>query len=130
MKLTKNQKELKKKIDMDVKMIFVIRQDLKMGTGKKCSQIGHNTIGLYKKLIKNIKLLDAWESTGQKKIVTKVKTEKEIYNLKIKAEKLNVINHVTYDAGKTQIKSGSLTVIGFIAEGKKLNSFTKNLKLL
>ena len=73
MKLTKQQKDLKKKIEMDVKMLFVIRQELKMGTGKKCAQVGHNTLGLYKELLKDkhSKLLDAWESTGQKKLLQK-----------------------------------------------------------
>ena len=132
MKLTKEQKELKKQIDMDIKMLFVIQQSLKMGTGKKCAQVGHCTIGLYDELLKkkNKNILDAWKNTGQKKITTKVKTEKEMGDLRIKAEKLGVINYTVHDAGKTQVKAGSSTVIGFVGPSKKLNSFTKNLKLL
>ena len=132
MKLTKEQKELKKAIDLDVKMLFVIQQSLKMGTGKKCAQVSHCTIGLYDELLKkgNKKLLEAWKKTGQKKITTKVKTEKDMGDLRVKAEKLGVIHYTVQDAGKTQVKAGSTTVIGFVGPSKKLNSFTKHLKLL
>lgn len=132
MKLNQKQKELKKQIEMDVKMIFVIRTELKMGKGKIASQVGHCAIMLYKELLKknNKNLLDAFENTGSKKIVTKLKTEKELNFLKKQAEKLNIINCTVQDAGKTQIACGSVTVIGFVGPAKLLNSFTKNLKLV
>lgn len=132
MKLNKNQKELLKALKMDVKMLFVVRQELKMGKGKVAAQVGHCTIGLYKELLKkdNNNLLKAWENTGQKKIVTKIKTEKEMGDLRVKAEKFGVIYHVVRDAGKTQIAEGSQTVIGFVGLSNKLNQFTKHLKLM
>ena len=79
MKLTKHQRELKKQFDMNVKMLFVVRMDLKMQKGKTAAQVGHCTLGLYKQLLKkgNETLLEAWENTGSKKIVTKIKTEKK-----------------------------------------------------
>ena len=132
MKLTKNQRELKKQIDMNVKMLFIVRQDLKMQKGKIAAQVGHCTIGLYKQLMKrgNEELLEAWENTGSKKIVTKIKTEKEMMKIKLKAEDLGVITHIVVDAGKTQVAQNSKTVVGFIGESNKLNQFTKNLKLM
>ena len=132
MKLNKKQKQLLKDLKMDVKMLFVCNMSLKMGKGKVASQVGHCTIGLYKELLKkrNEKLLEAWENTGQKKIVTKIKTEKEMGDLRVKAEKLDIIYYIVKDAGKTQIAEGSQTVLGFIGLSNKLNQFTKHLKLM
>jgi PTH2 family peptidyl-tRNA hydrolase len=132
MKLNKKQKELLKSLKMDVKMLFVCNMSLKMGKGKVAAQVGHCTIDLYKELLKkgNNNLLEAWENTGSKKIVTKVKTEKEMGDLRVKAENLGIIYHIVTDAGKTQIAEGSQTVLGFVGPSNKLNQFTKHLKLM
>jgi PTH2 family peptidyl-tRNA hydrolase len=131
MKLTSKQKQLKKNLDMDVKMIFCVRTDLNMGKGKIGSQIGHCAIILYKDLLKsNNKLLDVWENTGSKKIVVKVQSSKEMYKIKDFADNFNIPNNVITDAGKTQIESGSQTILGIFGESKYLNQFTRHLKLM
>jgi hypothetical protein len=66
----------------DFKMVFVVRMDLKMGLGKMAAQVGHATLGAYKRL-SQLSDKDAvaehalfeWTETGQKKIVVKVNTE-------------------------------------------------------
>ena len=117
----------------DVKMFFAVRKDLKMGKGKMAAQVGHCTLALYKQLIGNKKyktMLEDWENRGSKKVVAKVKNEKEMMNLRKQAQIHGVMYSIICDAGKTQIEAGSQTVIGFIGYENKIKQFTGNLKLM
>lgn len=68
--------------DEDYKMVFVVRMDLKMGLGKMAAQVGHATLGAYKRLnmlsekdsVAEHAMFE-WTETGQKKVVVKVNTE-------------------------------------------------------
>lgn len=119
--------------NMNLKLIYCVRTDLKMQKGKMMSQVCHATIGIYEENLikKNKKVLDEWKKSGQAKIVLKIKTGHEMIKLKEKAEELNLITHIVTDAGKTQIASGSNTVlaIGPYYENK-LNMITGHLKLM
>lgn len=130
MKLNKNQKKIMKDLDLNLKMVFIINQELKMGTGKKCAQVGHCTLGLYKKSIKNEEeLINSWENTGCKKIVLKIKTESQMNKIQDNANKFNLTTHIVTDAGKTQVAAGSKTVLGIFGESKYINQFVSHLKL-
>jgi peptidyl-tRNA hydrolase len=132
MKMNKAQKELMKQLKRDIKMVFFVRRDLKMGKGKIGSQCAHASIGLYKKLLKNKNnnLLEHWENTGSKKIVLKVDNEKNFGDILVYCDKNNILNHTIIDAGKTQIAANSKTVLVIIEENKKLNNLTRNYKLM
>ena len=131
MKLTKKQKEMKKSIDKDVKMVFCVNMDLKMQKGKAAAQVAHAAIKLYKQLLKsNNKLLDDWETTGTKKITLKIKNVKELHDIELKCEKLEVPCATIIDAGKTQIAAGSETIIALFGDSKTINQITGQLKLL
>ena len=61
----------------DFKMVFLVRQDLKMKAGKIATQVAHAAIGLYDDItfgndIYKKEALDFWVNYGQKKIVLKV----------------------------------------------------------
>lgn len=69
----------------DVKMVLVVREDLKMGKGKIGAQCGHATLGAYKQTDKYAKdseywkkVLNNWSWEGQKKICVKVNSEQEL----------------------------------------------------
>lgn len=131
MKLNNEQKMLMKAINRDIKMVFFVRQDLKMGKGKIGSQCGHASIGLYKKLLKNKDdLLNDWEISGSKKIVLKVKSENDFGNIIKYCEINNILYHQVIDAGKTQIEKNSKTIISVINENKKLHNLIYKYKLL
>jgi len=131
MKMNKNQKELMKMLKRDIKMVFFVRRDLKMGKGKIGSQCAHGSIGLYKKLLKNKNnLLDHWEKSGSKKIVLKVDNESAFGDILVYCEKHNILNHTVVDAGRTQIEANSKTVLCLIEESKKLNNLTRKYKLM
>ena len=129
--MNKNQKELMKMLKRDIKMVFFVRRDLKMGKGKIGSQCAHASIGLYKKLLKNKNnLLDHWEKSGSKKIVLKVDNEKHFGDILVYCEKHNILNHTVIDAGRTQIEANSQTVLVIIEENKKLINLTRKYKLM
>ncbi len=129
--MNKNQKEMMKMLKRDIKMVFFVRRDLKMGKGKIGSQCGHASIGLYKKLLKNKNnLLNDWEQSGSKKIVLKVDNEKHFGDILVYCEKHNILNHTVIDAGRTQIEANSQTVLVIIEENKKLINLTRKYKLM
>lgn len=129
--MNKAQKEMMKMLKRDIKMVFFVRRDLKMGKGKIGSQCAHASIGLYKKLLKNKNnLLDDWEQSGSKKIVLKVDNESVFGDVLVYCEKNNILNHTVIDAGRTQIEANSKTVLCIIDESKKLNNLTRKYKLM
>lgn len=111
-----------------------------MGKGKICAQVGHAVIGAYLQIEDQARFddrsknrLSNWESCGTPKIVVKAESEKQLLNIKQKLEQLN-ININTYlvtDAGHTQIKAGSKTVLGIgPAFPEEIDPITQHLKLL
>ena len=62
----------------ELKMVLVVRNDLKMGKGKAAAQCSHATLGCYKKATKYPRILRGWEYMGQAKVALKVETEAEL----------------------------------------------------
>ncbi|KAG8067966.1 hypothetical protein GUJ93_ZPchr0005g14274 [Zizania palustris] len=116
----------------ELKMVLVVRQDLKMGTGKIASQCAHAATGLYAELLaSNRGLLRQWEQFGQAKIVLTCKNQQEMNRLKESAEHRGIPTFVVADAGRTQVLSGSKTVLA-VGPGRKadIDSVTGKLRLL
>ena len=62
----------------DLKMVFLVRQDLKMGAGKIAAQVAHAAIGLYDDILEEENIyqknaLNSWFNFGQKNLRTKDK---------------------------------------------------------
>ena len=114
-----------------VKLILVVNSDLKMGKGKVAAQVGHAAVSATLKSGEyNPTLLDSWLKSGQKKVCVKTNYE-EIIQLSTKAQSDNIQVVKITDAGKTQVPSGSLTVVAFGPdEESKLEALTGHLKLL
>lgn len=116
----------------DMKFVIVVRQDLKMGKGKIAAQCSHAAVAAYKQLSKRKPdLLKEWESAGQTKVVVKCTTEEELLALYDHARILELTTSLIHDAGRTQIMSGSRTVLG-VGPGREelVNKVTGHLKLL
>lgn len=58
--------------DDEVKLVLIVRNDLKMGKGKAAAQCSHATLAAYKQALKYPDLLEVWEDNGQPKITLKV----------------------------------------------------------
>ncbi|KAG9023556.1 hypothetical protein FRB95_012912 [Tulasnella sp. JGI-2019a] len=116
----------------ECKLVLVVRSDLGMTKGKIAAQCGHATLACYKALEKtNPALLKHWEHIGQAKVALRCDSEDELLLLQATAQSLNLCARVIRDAGRTQIASGSQTVLG-IGPGpvKLINQVTGKLKLL
>ncbi|PNS15687.1 peptidyl-tRNA hydrolase [Sphaceloma murrayae] len=116
------------------KLVLVVRTDLGMTKGKIAAQCGHATLACYKALAENSNastILQRWERYGQAKIAVQVKSEEELHILQAQAMSLGVCAKIIHDAGRTQIASGSATVLGVgPAPESMVNQITGALKLL
>ncbi|KAG6608093.1 peptidyl-tRNA hydrolase 2, mitochondrial isoform X1 [Cucurbita pepo subsp. pepo] len=118
--------------DQELKLVLVVRQDLKMGSGKIASQCAHAATGLYAQLMQSHRnLLRQWELCGQPKIVVTCKNQQEMNKLKDAAENVGLPTFVVADAGRTQVSAGSKTVLA-IGPGPKefIDAVTGKLRLL
>ncbi|WRX35192.1 Peptidyl-tRNA hydrolase [Theobroma cacao] len=118
--------------DQYLKMVLVVRQDLKMKSGKIASQCAHAATGMYAELMKSDRsLLRQWEDCGQPKIVVTCRNQQEMNKLREAAENIGLPTFVVADAGRTQVSAGSKTVLA-IGPGPKVavDSVTGKLNLL
>ena len=105
---------------------------MKMGKGKMAVQASHASIGAYvlcrKKTPETVK---AWVNEGMKKVVVKVNSQDEILAVKKEADKQKITTALIKDAGRTEIKAGTITALGIGPEKEeKIDKVTGKLKLL
>ncbi len=110
------------------KQVLVVRKDLKMGIGKLISHACHASLDAA--LMTDEKILNDWRNEGAKKIVVKVKSLKELQDLEKKVKKEKIVHSLIKDAGLTQLKKGTITVLGIgPAKEKIVDKITGKLKL-
>ncbi|XP_013420113.1 probable peptidyl-tRNA hydrolase 2 [Lingula anatina] len=116
------------------KMVFVVNSELNMGVGKVAAQVAHAALGIHRLILDNQQkfgeMLLHWEQYGETKIVLKGTNKEELIALAVKAEALGLPNYIVQDAGRTQIASGSVTVLGIFGKIKDIDQVTGQLKLL
>ena len=101
------------KVAEESKMVIVMRNDLKMSKGKIAAQAAHAAVNCaFASKKKDPKNFDKWMSEGQKKVVVKVNSEKELFEIKSIADSAGLINSVITDAGRTEIAPGTVTCLG------------------
>ncbi|AMD22648.1 HHL122Cp [Eremothecium sinecaudum] len=121
----------------EVRMALVIRQDLPMTKGKIAAQCCHSALATYRLMAENPErssynpeLLSRWLHGGQAKITLKCPDKTVMDELYAKAMAYNVNCYITHDAGRTQITSGTATVLGLGPAPKAvLDEITGSLKL-
>ncbi|KAF2497670.1 PTH2-domain-containing protein [Lophium mytilinum] len=121
-------------IKEECKLVLVVRTDLGMTKGKIGAQCGHATLACYKYFLRNSPdspILRNWERYGQTKVAVQVKSEEELEILQAQAMSLGLCAQIIHDAGRTQIASGSATVLGIGPAPKSVvDQVTGGLKLL
>lgn len=117
---------------MEFKQVIVVRKDLRMGTGKIASQVGHAAVlGTEESRKLNKLWLRSWLNEGQPKIVVKVNSLEELLQVQRDAEELRIPSVMVQDRGLTQIPTGTLTCIGIgPAPSDIIDKVTSELKLL
>jgi len=113
------------------KMVLVVRTDVGMGKGKAAAQCAHAAVMCYKKALREApEMVDRWEGMGVTKVCVKVDSEEQLLNLATHAREAGVVFGVVRDAGRTQIASGTVTVLGIgPAPIEVVQEITGHLKL-
>jgi PTH2 family peptidyl-tRNA hydrolase len=120
----------------DLKMVFLVREDLKLGAGKIAAQVAHAAVHLYDEINQAgnayyQQALDYWNEYGAKKIVLKAKNLDELKMVKKKCKEAKIPSVIISDAGHTQVDPGTKTVLGIgPEESEKLNKITGEFKLM
>ena len=111
------------------KQVIVVRNDLKLSKGKLAVQVAHASLDAYKKAEKKERAL--WEGTGAKKVVLKVKDNRELLRAFNLAKEYHLPCSLIKDAGRTELEPGTMTAvaIGPANEGD-IDKVTGKLKLL
>jgi len=115
------------------KLVLVVRSDLGMSKGKVAAQCSHASVECYKAALQHKpQMAKMWQITGQKKIVVSIGNgEKGLAELSKIAKSYKVISCIISDAGATQVKTGTPTVIGIGPDSSDIiDKITGHLKLI
>jgi PTH2 family peptidyl-tRNA hydrolase len=111
------------------KQVIVVRKDLKLDKGKLAVQVAHASLDSYKK--SSPRSREAWEEEGSKKVVLEANGLKELLDLQKKARSLGLPCSLIRDAGRTQLKPGTITCLGIGPDSEeRIDRVTGRLKIL
>lgn len=111
-----------------MKQAIILRRDLKLSAGKAAAQASHASVEAYKKADEESR--NEWESIGQKKVVLRVESEKELLDIFMQAKRGKLPCALIKDAGHTQIAPGTITAVSIgPAEDMIIDKLTGSLKL-
>lgn len=114
---------------MATKQAIIARTDLGMGDGKLAAQVAHASLQAYEKAGPDAQR--AWTDGGQKKVVLKVASERDIHELADEARRDGLPHAVVRDAGHTQLEPGTVTTLAVgPAEDSAIDRVTGDLSLL
>lgn len=119
-----------------MKMVIIVRTDIKMGKGKIAAQVAHAAVSLVLDILNSSNpkwksWLFEWLNEGQPKIVVKVNSITELNSKIEEAKKLGLPISLIEDAGRTQLEPGTVTCGGIgPSEDYLIDKITGDLKLL
>jgi len=95
-----------------LKMVLLVRADLQMGAGKMACQCSHASIGCFQRALTLAPAdLTAWLAKGQLKVALNVRSQAELMGFQIAAGSKGLPYFAVVDAGRTQIKEGTKSVV-------------------
>ncbi|SDQ41807.1 peptidyl-tRNA hydrolase Pth2 [Natronobacterium texcoconense] len=92
-----------------MKQAIVARTDVGMGQGKLAAQVAHASLSAYEKAERRTQ--DRWKQGGQKKVVLKGESERQLHELSEIADSKGIANALIRDAGHTQLEPGTVTAL-------------------
>lgn len=115
-------------LNMELKQVILVRQDLKLSPGKMAAQVAHAAVLC---TLKSDKLLvNDWLSSGSKKTILKVKNDAELHKYKNEADQMGLKNQLITDAGRTEIAPGTETCLAIGPElEEKIDRITGDLSM-
>ena len=102
-------------------MVIVVRTDIVLSKGKLAVQVAHAAVScVISSKKKHPILFKKWFQEGQKKVVVKVGSLKELQELKAMADDLGLTTALIADAGLTEIPPGTVTCLGIGPEREEI----------
>jgi peptidyl-tRNA hydrolase, PTH2 family len=122
----------KRRPGSDVKMVLVLRGELRLTPGKAAVQAAHAAVMLVEEAERRkLPMLESWRAGGAKKIALVVPTLEELEQLRRKAAARGIPSVVIEDAGLTEVPAGTKTCLGLgPAPSAELDAITGELDLL
>ncbi len=115
--------------DPSIKQCIIIRTDIVLSRGKLAVQVAHAAVSAYESAEPRVR--KAWKNGGQKKVVLKVSNQRELFELREGARRLNFPTALVTDAGLTEVPPGTTTALGIgPAKSEDLDELTGHLTLL
>ena len=112
-----------------MKQAIVVRKDIEWGKGKLAAHVAHAAVDSV--MSANPEIVQEWRKEGGMKVVLKIPTLKELREIARKVKEAKLPHALIRDAGRTQLKSGTVTCLGIgPSEQKKIDKITGKLKLL
>lgn len=97
----------------ETKLVVVARKDIRLSAGKLAAQVGHAAVDCALKAKRHQPdVFERWHAEGQKKVVVKAENERELFRLKLEAERAGLTTALIADAGHTELPPGTVTVLG------------------
>ncbi len=117
---------------MEYKQVIVLRADLDMSRGKLAAQACHACLGVSERARKrDPEKWEEWLEEGGRKIVLKVSSERELFEIKEDGKALGIDTYLVKDRGLTEIPSGTVTALGLgPGEESRMDRVTGDLSLL
>lgn len=125
-----NEKE-KPGITFRFKQVVILRSDLRMSAGKAAAQASHAAVSAAEKTRKiSPSWWRNWMEEGQRKVVLKVGSERELLKKEREAKESNLPTALITDLGLTELEPGTLTALGIgPAPSNLVDKITGNLPL-
>ncbi len=118
--------------DFKYKLVVAVRRDLDMGKGKIAVQVGHAAVSVAEEARRrHPNWWREWLDEGQCKVAVKINSEKDLHELRKKAEELGLPSAIIHDSGLTQVPPGTPTCLGIgPAPAEIVDKITGKLPLL
>lgn len=114
------------------KVVFVVREDLRLTAGKVAAQVAHAAVMLVEEASRRKpRLVEDWKAAGQRKIVLLAPNLVVLEELARGARARGLTTVIVEDAGHTEVAPGTRTVLGIgPAPASAIDPVTAHLPLL
>ena len=112
-----------------MKQAILVRKDLKLSKGKMGAMCAHASV---EATLRSSRFkVNPWRKNGMKKVILKVDNLRELMKYQRIAKKEKVVATIIKDAGRTELKPGTITCLGIGPDKEeKIDKISGKLKIM